>query len=239
MFACVGTQDFGDTPGKYDPVGTRSWRSPHGELPSESAAGLAVGRIVRLHRDSCTWLSICKRFCERGRSVGRSGRRFWACRWLVATASNARQPLGSVRSCHGLSPDLRREPECHLSPGTSHDRGLPRAAPVSEPDAGAVPGTVVMTTSNLWRAATRRRAFSFRWACSAPPARAELAKHWPPNAEGSSPQSPVDRHRRVPPRSAPRHPTSAVGTVPFERCSGGNTMFGHRWSRYARIPQED
>src|SRR5260370_23552580 len=80
-------------------LGTGSWRSPHGALPSESGAGLAVGRISRPHRDSCIWLSICKRFGEKGRSVGRSGQRSLACHWLGATASNARQPLGSVRSC--------------------------------------------------------------------------------------------------------------------------------------------
>jgi hypothetical protein len=103
-----------------DPVGTGSWRSPHGALPSESAAGLAVGRINRPHRDSCIWLSICKRFCEKARSVGRSGRRSWACHWFAATASNARlwsELFGDhPAAMEVITPDLlrvqRESPKC-------------------------------------------------------------------------------------------------------------------------------
>jgi hypothetical protein len=99
-----------------------SWRPPLEALPSEIAAALVDGRISRPHHSSCTWLSICRRFCGRDRSVGRSGRCPWAFRQLLSRSSDARQPLGSVRSCSWLSPRWRKSQNVTLVVGlhTNH-----------------------------------------------------------------------------------------------------------------------
>ena len=57
-----------------------------------------VDRTRRPHRGSCTWLSICRRFCEKGQNVGTYEQRLWVGRWLAVVVSSARQPFGSVQS---------------------------------------------------------------------------------------------------------------------------------------------
>ena len=79
-------------------AGRGSWKRQREGWCWASAMELGLDRIDQPHRDSCTWLSI-RRFCERDRSLGRSGRPLWADRWLAARASTARQLLDLVRSC--------------------------------------------------------------------------------------------------------------------------------------------
>ena len=112
-------------------AGRGSWKRQREGWCWVSTMELGLDRIDRPHRDSCTWLSICRRFCERDRSVGRSERPLEASHRPAAGASDARLPIDSVHSCSWAPPGMGTEPECHLRSGTSH-RNLRR------PDTGAL-----------------------------------------------------------------------------------------------------